>query len=366
MMNKLKNIILISIVLILAACGGNSSDEAGTTSVDPNKVYRWKIVSTWPANFPIIQEGIEKFARDVEVMSNGRMIIQVFAGGELVPALGVFDAVTQGSVEMGHGSAYYWAGKIPAAQFFSNIPFGMTFKGMEAWLQHGGGMELWRELYAPFNLTVFTMGNTGVQAGGWFNKKIQNVDDLKGLRIRMPGLGGKVLSKAGANPVLISGGEIYTALERGTIDATEWIGPFHDIRLGLNRAADYYYVPGWHEPGTVLELMINTSQWEELPSDLQKIIESAAEANGKQMYSAMEFHNQEALQEIKQKQNVEILQFPDEVITQLKVVTSETLLEEAEKDADFKRVYNAYKTFSESYNQWAAIADDAYLESIRD
>jgi len=322
------------------------------------------MVTTWPANFPIFQEGPEKFAEEVRQMSNGRLEVQVFAGGELVPPLGVFDAVSQGPVEMGHGSPYYWAGKIPAAQFFSTVPFGMTVKGMEAWLYHGGGMALWRELYKPFKLTVFPMGNTGVQMGGWFNKKIKTLEDVKGLRMRMPGLGGKVLSKAGGNPVLMAGAELYSSLERGIIDATEWVGPYHDMRLGLDRTAKYYYLPGWHEPGTVFELMINLERWQQLPADLQKIVEIAAASTNKWIYTAMEYHNSQALQELKQKKHIEMLEFPVDVISELRNLTADTLNEEAETDADFKRVYEAYLNFRKTYTEWDSVADKSYQQIL--
>jgi TRAP-type mannitol/chloroaromatic compound transport system substrate-binding protein len=283
-----------------------------------------------------------------------------------VPALQAFDAVSQGSVEMGHGSAYYWAGKVPEAQFFSSVPFGMTAKGMNAWLYHGGGLELWREVYAPFNLIPFPMGNTGIQMGGWFNKKIESLEDVKGLRMRIPGLGGKVFKRAGGNPVLMSGGEIYTALERGTIDATEWVAPFHDLRLGLNRAAKYYYFPGWHEPGTEFELIINLNNWKQLPADLQKIVETTATAISEWIYAQMEFRNQVALQELKQKESVEVLEFPAEVLTELRKLTLETLEEEAAANKKFKRVYNAYKEFNLNYADWNAMTDESYQRALKD
>lgn len=323
------------------------------------------MVTTWPANFPIFQDGAEKFADDVRVMSNGRMDIKVFAGGELVPALQVFDAVSQGSIELGHGSAYYWAGKVPEAQFFSSVPFGMTAKGMNAWLYHGGGLELWREIYAPFNVIPFPMGNTGIQMGGWFNKKIESLDDLKGLRMRIPGLGGKVLKRAGGNPVLMSGGEIYTALERGTIDATEWVAPFHDMRLGLNRAAKYYYYPGWHEPGTEFELIINSTNWQKLPDDLKKIIETTATAISEWIYAQMEYHNQIALQELKQKENVEVLEFPADVLAELRKLTGETLEEEASANEKFARVYDAYRSFDRNFTDWNEMTDESYLRALK-
>ncbi len=356
----------IFFLVLLYACSGTDSDAVANNENASNITFHWKMVTTWPANFPIFQEGAEQFAEDVRIMSNGRLDIQVFAGGELVPPLQVFDAVSQGTVEMGHGSPYYWAGKIPAAQFFSTVPFGMTAKGMHAWLYYGGGLQLWREIYAPFQLVPFPMGNTGIQMGGWFNKKIESLDDIKGLRMRIPGLGGKVFKRAGGNPVLMAGGEIYTALERGTIDATEWVAPFHDLRLGLNRAAKYYYYPGWHEPGTEFELIINANDWEQLPGDLQRIVETTAAAIGNRIYAQMEFHNQAALQELRQKDNVEVLEFPRDVLVKLKRITQETLDEEAAGDPEFKRVYEAYKTFSEKYADWNAMTDESYLRALNE
>ena len=350
---------LVLPLLFLSACGNPSAPGTDTTSSN-NQIYNWKMVTTWPANFPIFQEGAEKFADEVRVMSRGRLNIQVFAGGELVPPLQVFDAVSLGSVELGHGSPYYWAGKVPAAQFFSSVPFGMTARGMNAWLYGGGGLELWREIYAPFNLITFPMGNTGIQMGGWFNKKIDSVADLQGLRMRIPGLGGKVFKKAGGNPVLMAGSEIYTALERGTIDATEWVAPFHDLRLGLNRAAEYYYFPGWHEPGTEFELMVNLAKWKTLPEDLQKIIEVAARANSEWIYAEMEFHNQLALQELKQQKKVQVLPFPEDVTQTLRAMAKETFAEEAAKDPDFKRVHDAYQEFMQSYGEWEQMSERSY------
>jgi TRAP-type mannitol/chloroaromatic compound transport system substrate-binding protein len=294
-------------------------------------------------------------------MSNGRLNIKVYAGGELIPPLQTFEAVSQGSVEMGHGSAYYWAGKVPEAQFFSTVPFGMTARGMNAWLYDGGGLELWREIYKPFHVIPFPLGNTGVQMGGWFNKEINSLEDIKGLKMRIPGLGGKVLAKAGGNPILLAGSEVYTALERNTIDATEWIGPYHDQRLGLYRAAKHYYYPGWHEPGTVLELTINQRAWESLPTDLQAIISNAAQAENLRMLSEMEQKNMAALEQLRKREGIEIHRFPNEVLSRLKKLTNETLIEEAERDPKFKRVYDAYQNFRKKNDAWSAISENAYL-----
>lgn len=359
--------IICFLVLLITACGDSVDPEvAGGKTVSTNKKFNWKMVTTWPANFPVFQEGAEKFANDVRKMSNGRLDIQVFAGDELVPPLQVFDAVSQGTVEMGHGSPYYWAGKVPEAQFFSSVPFGMTAKGMNAWLYYGGGLELWREVYAPFNVVPFPMGNTGMQMGGWFNKKISSLEDIRGLRMRIPGLGGKVFKRAGGNPVLMAGSEIFTALDRGAIDATEWVAPFHDLRLGLNRAAKYYYYPGWHEPGTMFELIVNSRAWEQLPTDLQKMVEVTATAVSQTIYAQMEYHNERALREIRQKGNIEILEFPPEVLAELRKMTTQTLEDEATANPEFERVYKAYFKFRDEYINWSTITDDSYQQALRE
>ena len=329
------------------------------------KRFNWKLVTTWPPNFPVFQDGVEMFARNVKAMSGGRLNIHVFAGGELIPPLQAFDAVSQGSVQMSHGAAYYWIGKIPAAAFFTAIPFGLNAQGMNAWLYGGDGLKLWREVYAPFNVIPLPMGNTGVQMGGWFRKEITGIADLKGLKMRIPGIGGKVIAKAGVNPVLLAGGEIYTALERGTIDATEWVGPYHDMRLGLYRAAKYYYYPGWHEPGPTLELAINKKAWEELPKDLQLVIETAAMASNLWMLSEFEARNLDALNTLKTKYKVRVSRFPDDVLKQLRRFAREVLDEEAKKDKTFARVLQAYTAFQQTNTAWRDISEAAYAQAVK-
>jgi len=357
-------LILILTILLLAACGGEQS-SGGEGPVAEAKTYKWRMVTSWPPNFPVFQEGVERFAKDVETMSNGRLKIKTYAGGELIPPLQVFDAVSQGTVEMGHSGAYYWSGKIPAAQFFTTVPFGMNAQGMNAWLYAGGGLELWREVYDPYNLVPFPMGNSGVQMGGWFNKRIDSIEDIKGLKMRIPGLGGKVFAAAGGNPVLMAGGELYTALERGTIDATEWVGPYHDTRLGLQRAAKYYYSPGWHEPGSTLELMVNKAAWEKLPEDLQRIVAVAAQATDAWMLSRFETLNAEALQEIKGMNNVEMLSFPADVTAKLRELSDSSLAEQAAADPQFAKVYEAYKAFQAKHAAWAEVSENAYQRTLQ-
>ncbi|HEX23149.1 MAG TPA: ABC transporter substrate-binding protein [Chromatiales bacterium] len=352
--------ILLTFGAVLSGCGGQSDAPTSAAAAAPEKTYNWKIVTTWPPNFPIFQEGVQRFADDVKTLSNGRLKIKVFAGGELVPALQVFDAVSQGTVEMGHGAGYYWAGKLPAAQFFTAVPFGMNAQGMNAWLSAGDGLTLWRELYKPHNLVPFPMGNTGVQMGGWFNKKIDSVADLKGLKMRIPGLGGKVFAKAGGTPVLMAGGEIYTALDRGTIDATEWVGPFHDERLGLYRAAKYYYYPGWHEPGPVLELTVNAQAYASLPANLQKAIEVAASDTNQWMLNQFEARNMQALRRLKDEHKVQVLPFPDDVLAELHRLTGEVMDEEAAKNPAFKKVYENYRGFMADHDEWGQLSEAAY------
>ena len=330
-----------------------------------SKKFNWKMTTTWPPNFPIFQDGVKKFAADVKTMSSGALNIQVFAGGELVPPMQTFDAVSQGTMQAGHGAGYYWIGKVPAAAFFTAVPFGLNAQGMNAWLYKGGGLELWREVYKPFNLVPLPMGNTGVQMGGWFRKPIQNLGDLKGLKMRIPGLGGKVMAKAGVNPITLPAGEIYSALERGAIDAAEWVGPFHDERLGLQRAAKNYYFPGWHEPGPTLELTINSKAWEELPAELRLIVETAAMASNLNMLSEFEARNLDTLKVLQDKHKVEVREFPADVLKQLKQFTKEVLDEEAAKDATFKKVYEAYSAFQASNAAWSEISEAAYAKALK-
>ena len=213
------------LVLLLASCGDNENSQAQSDSSASQQVYKWKLVTSWPKNYPGLGTAPESFAKKVEAMSNGRLKIKVYGAGQLVPALQVFDAVSQGTAQIGHSGAYFWTGKNKATAFFTSIPFGLNAQEMNAWLHYGGGLELWRELYEPFNLVPFAGGSTGVQMAGWFNREINSMADIKGLKMRIPGLGGDVITRAGGESVNIPGGELYTAMQTGVIDATEWVGP---------------------------------------------------------------------------------------------------------------------------------------------
>ncbi len=304
-MNKrrsfLKNVTKVAaasaIGVAATSCSTEKNKESSNLDVNSSaKSYMWKMTTTWPPKFPILGEGPEMFAELVEKMSAGRMKIKVYGAGELVPSAAAFEAVSEGAIEMAHSCPYYWAGKFPASQFFASVPFGMNGQQMSAWIRSGGGLKLWEELYAKANLIPMIGGNTGVQMGGWFNKKIDTIEDFKGLKMRMPGLGAKVLAKTGASAVSVAGGEIYTNLERGVIDATEWVGPYHDYKMGFHRVAKYYYYPGWHETGTLLEFIFNKQKFEELPIDLQLIMRSAADYVSNWVFSEFDKKNAEFLE----------------------------------------------------------------------
>jgi TRAP-type mannitol/chloroaromatic compound transport system substrate-binding protein len=335
---------------LIFGCGENKPGES--PAVHTRKKYEWRMVTSWQPHFPILGEGADEMAKNIELMSEGQLKIQVYGGGELVPSLESFDAVSQGIAEMGHAAAYYWAGKSPAAQFFTTIPFGMNAQQTNAWLYYGGGIELWRDLYNQFNLLPFPAGNTGGQMGGWFNKKINSVEDLKGLKMRIPGLGGKVISKSGGSAILSAMGEIYTNLERGLIDATEWIGPYHDYLMGFHKIAKYYYYPGWHEPSATLELMVNKNAYESLPTNLKEIINYAAHTANDKMLSEFEDKNTEYLLKLYEENEVEILPFPNDVLEELRINSFEVINEIVAVDQQSKKIYDSYIRFMENVLKW--------------
>ncbi|MDT8321055.1 MAG: TRAP transporter substrate-binding protein, partial [Xanthomonadales bacterium] len=242
---------------LLAACGKQNAATDCDGDSRSNQTFEWKMVTTWPRDFPGLGTGANRLAELIGKLSNGRLVVKVFGAGELVPPFDVFDAVERGTAAMGHGAAYYWKGKLPAAELFSGVPFGLTASELNGWFYHGGGLELYHEAYAPFGIIPYPAGNTGTQMGGWFNKEINRVADLGGLKMRIPGLGGEVLRRLGGTPVNIAPTDVFMALQSGTIDATEWVGPMNDLTVGLFRAAKYYYYPGWHETGTSLEATVN-------------------------------------------------------------------------------------------------------------
>lgn len=341
----------------LAACKPKGD---GAAAVGSGKTYKWKMVTTWPKNFPGLGTGANRLAESLETMSGGRIQVKVFAAGELVPPFEVFDAVAGGTADIGHGAAYYWKGKSEAAQFFAAVPFGLNAQEMSGWINYGGGQELWDELYAGFNLKAFACGNTGVQMGGWFNREINSIQDYNGLKIRMPGLGGEVLRKAGATVVSLPGGEIFQALQSGAIDATEWVGPYNDLAFGFYKAAKYYYWPGWHEPGTAMELLINRKLYEELPKDLRAIVEVACRAAYTEMLAEFTARNNAALVQLVQKHNVQLKRFPDSVLRTMGEYSQEVVSAIAQKDAMSKKIYESFLQFRGQAVEWNKIGEEGF------
>ncbi len=347
---------VVSIALLFSCYRPDHTSPSShqSASSTQNAQYTWSMVTTWPPNFPIIQESCVEFARRVEKTSQGRIKIHVYAGGELIPSLEVFDAVSTGTAALGHGSAYYWAGKVPSAQFFSTVPFGLNAMNQNTWIDEGGGIELYREIYDRYNLYPFLAGNTCAQMGGWFNKEITSIDDFRGLKMRIPGLGGKIVKKVGGTPVLLAAGEIYTSLERGIIDATEWIGPYHDYFMGFSEISKYYYAPGWHEPGTTLELIVNKQVYESLPEDLQLLLEANVSWLNTTIMQKMQYYNSTYLDKLREE-GVDVRVFPPEVLQKLQSASQEVIEEMAEEDPEVRKVYDSFLAYKNTANDYLQI-----------
>jgi TRAP-type mannitol/chloroaromatic compound transport system substrate-binding protein len=350
--------------LLLTACGGAGEGEgaAGATAAkEPEQTFRWKLITTWPKNLPGLGTGVERFAERVEEMSGGRLEIRVFGAGEYVGAFEVFDAVVEGQAEMGHGAAYYWRGKMPEAAFFTTVPFGLTAQEMNGWLYHGGGLELWQELYEPFGVIPLPGGNTGVQMGGWFNQEVESLEDFQGLRMRAPGLGGQVVEQAGGVAVSMPGGDMFTALQTGTIDATEWVGPYNDLAFGLHTIAEYYYYPGWQEPGPVMETLINQEAWERLPADLQAIVRSASRAMNADMLAEYTARSSRALETLVEEHDVKVRRFPDDVLQRLREISDRVVDEMGTHSPMAERIHASYTAYRDRVRDWSALSERAYL-----
>ncbi|PIE32857.1 ABC transporter substrate-binding protein [candidate division KSB3 bacterium] len=332
----------------------------GAPAVHAGTHYEWKMVTAWPKNLLGLGEGAKHLARTIKSMSGGRISITIYWDGELVPAFESFHAVSTGKAEMGHAAAYYWADIHEAAQFFAAIPFGLNAQETAGWLYYGGGQELWNELYAQYNLQPFAAGSTGVQMGGWFNTGIQSIDDYKGLTIRMPGLGGKVISHAGAQAINLPGGEILAALESGAIDASEWVGPYNDLAFELYKAARYYYWPGWHEPSTVIECFINKYVYESLPLDLRQIVTYAMQAAYNDMLSFYTAQNNLALIELVTKHHVRLRKFKKATLARLGKLSKEVITDIAAKDPFSQKVYTSFDKFRKQSVDWNSVGEEGY------
>ena len=340
-----------------------TDDDTGPRIIGSETSIEWKLVTTWPKGLPGLGSAPENFARRVGEMSNGRLTVRVYGAGEVVPPFEVFDAVSQGVAEMGHGASYYWKGKIPSSVFYTAVPFGMTAQEMNGWLHYGGGLELWRELYAPFGVRPFAGGSTGVQMAGWFNRELTSASDLDGLKMRIPGLAGEVFAASGGTAVRLAGGEIYTSMQTGVIDAVEWVGPYNDRTLGLMEVAEYYYYPGWHEPGAMLEFTVNQVAFDRLPADLQAIVEGAARATNQDMLDEFTARNNESLTTLLEKHSTKLRPLPDDVIDVLHS-NAVIALEQLKKDDPMaQKISASYESFMDGVRTYHEISERAYLNA---
>jgi TRAP-type mannitol/chloroaromatic compound transport system substrate-binding protein len=341
------------------AAAGAAATTAAPAIAQSQPTIKWRLASSFPKSLDTIYGAADDLSRRVAELTDGKFEIRPFAGGEIVPPFGVVDAVKDGTVEMAHTAPYYFFGKNPAFAFDCAVPFGLDARQQNAWLYVGGGMQLMREFYAAYNIVNFPGGNTGAQMGGWFRKEIKSVADLKGLKMRIGGFAGKVMEKLGLVPQQIPGGDIYPSLEKGTIDAAEWVGPYDDEKLGFYKVAPHYYYPGWWEGGPNLSFYVNKAKWEALPKAYKAAIEaSAAEANMK-MLSEYDAKNPAALGRLL-KNGAKLHEFPKDVLEACFKAANEVMEETADKVPEFKKIYEPWKRFRSDSMQWANVAERSY------
>jgi TRAP-type mannitol/chloroaromatic compound transport system substrate-binding protein len=349
------------------AVAGTVGTIAAPAVVTAQTTFNWRMTSFYGPNAAFYSTGpgsAKDLVRRIEEMSNGRIKIQFYGAGELIPAAEGFDAVSSGIVEMNYANAYFWTGKIFAGQYFTAVPFGLNFQGLNGWMYDGGGLALWREVYDRFNLVPFLCGNTGVQMTGWFKKPIEKPEDLKGLKMRIPGLAGRVYQQLGVDVRLLPPGEIFPALERGVIDAAEFVGPYLDRQLGLHRAAKFYYTTGWHETATSSELIINKAKWASLPADLKAIIENACAACNVISEAWCQKNNAEAMEDLIKNQGVTAAPLPDSVVKVLRESNEKVLAEAVARDPVTKKVHDSYMAYMEKYTNWASYSEAVYHSKI--
>jgi TRAP-type mannitol/chloroaromatic compound transport system substrate-binding protein len=358
----------------LAACGASSPTQPQTgqaTSAVPQAqapgqgtalpTLEWNMATSWPVSLDTIFGGAKTVAERVAAMTNGKFKINPRAGGELAKATEVLDVVSSGAVPIGHTASYYYVGKSPVTAFGTALPFGLTAQQQNAWLYYGGGLQALQEFYAKkFNVIQFPAGNTGTQMGGWFRKEINTPDDLKGLKMRIPGLGGQVMTKLGVTVQVIPGGEIFQALQTGAVDAAEWVGPYDDSKLGLNKVAQFYYAPGWWEPGASLEIQINLNKWKELPVEYQEILKTAAAEANITMLSNYESKNGAALADLVGG-GTQLATFSPEILNAAETAAFQLYDEFSAKDEDFKKIFAQWKDFRQNVSSWNKTNEFAYV-----
>jgi TRAP-type mannitol/chloroaromatic compound transport system substrate-binding protein len=349
----------------LAACSSGDSDVDEAAADESLPELEWEVATSWPVSLDTIYGGAQTFADRVSAMTGGRFMMTAQPGGEVVPALEILQNVETNSIDAGHTASYYYVGLDPTTAFGTAVPFGLTARQNNAWLYDAGGLELMQEFYADrFNAIQFPAGNTGVQMGGWWNVEINSLADLQGTVMRIPGLGGVVWAELGLTTQVLPGGEIFQALQTGAIDAAEWVGPYDDVVLGLQDVTQFYYHPGWWEPGPTLEVQIPLEKWNALPEVYQEIIKTAAFEANTSMMSAYDALNPGALQEILTNSDIQVLPFPDEVMSAAQEAAFDLLETNASENADFAGIYEHWNAFRQEIQPWFAVAETSYLAFV--
>jgi TRAP-type mannitol/chloroaromatic compound transport system substrate-binding protein len=343
----------------LAACSPGKHRRGGSTG--PLKRVSWRLVSSFPRGLDTIYGAVEVLAKLVEEMSGGSFQIRCYPAGEIVPGLQVLDAVQQGTVQLGQTASYYYTGKHPALAFDTAIPFGLSSRQQIAWLEEAGGAELLAPLFAKLNVVRFLAGGTGAQMGGWFRREINTVEDLRGLKMRIPGLGGDVMNRMGTTVQVLAGSDIYPALERGAIDATEWIGPYDDEKLGFHKIVKNYYYPGFWEPGPTLSYLVNKGEWDRLPAPHKAIFQAAASVSALTMLTRYDARNPAALARLREA-GVNVRPFPEAVLSACRTEADKLCKEHAQKDATYAEIYAHFSAFRQQSFDWFATAENAYAQ----
>ena len=358
----LKTAGLITAASFLSSCSDSGTpNKPSKTTATIKKTFDWKLVTTWPKNFPGLGTGAQRLADSISKMSEGRLNIKLFAAGELVPAFESFDAVRENKAQMFHASPYYWINKNKSTPFFGAVPGGMIAQEHNAWINYGGGQELWDKLYSDFGLKSFMAGNSGTQMGGWFLKKINSKADFKGLKMRIPGLAAEVLNRMGGTAVALPGGEIMPALQSGAIDATEWVGPWNDLAFGFYKITKFYYGPGIHEPSSVLECSINLEAYNSLPDDLKTIVQVACEAENNRMLSEFTAANSDAQQKLIKEHNVEVLNFPKSVFKSMIEISNDVVAETANEGKLNRQIFDSWNNFKNLARLRSPFAEHGFI-----
>lgn len=346
---------------VLAGCGGGSGSAPNVTT---RPRIQWRMASSYPRSLDVLFGSAQHFCKRVAALTDGHFTIRPYPAGEIVPGTQVMDAVEQGTVQCGQTASYYYTGKNEALAFDTCMPFGMTARQQNAWFYHGGGLDLVQRIFADFNIISFPAGNTGAQMGGWFRREINSLADLHGLKMRIPGLGGEVMSRMQVTVQLISGGDLYLALERGAIDAVEWVGPYDDENLNFHKIINNYYYPGWWEPGPNVSHLIHKPSFEKLPAEYREAIEVACLETATRMLSLYDALNPEALIRL-QAQGIQLKRFPAELMASAEKISRELLEEKAAADSTYRNIYDHWRAFQEKTNRWFALNEESMDEWLR-